>query len=81
MRRIGVVLLAVVTMFGALIVGGGALSTAHEATPATSAEHPFVGGWAVDVEPENPDNLPNLSVVSSDGTLVDLAVDGPAVGI
>ena len=80
MHRYGVVLLAAVMMLGTLIVGGRVFA-AQDATPVTPAEHPLVGAWLVDAEPENPDNQLELDVFSGDGTLTGVLADGVTAGV
>jgi hypothetical protein len=80
MHRYGVVLLAAVMMLGTLIVGGHVFA-AQDATPVTPAEHPLVGAWLVDAEPENPDNQLELDIFSADGTLTGVLVDGVTAGV
>jgi len=79
MRRIGVVLLAVVIMAGAWIAGGGAFTTAQDATPAAMAQHPIVGTWTLAIEGEEYPST--LDVFSADGTYVEASsIDGFGAG-
>lgn len=64
MRRIGVFVLSVVMLCGAF---GASVAVAQDATPAADGDHPIVGSWLLDTEPENPTNAPTLAVFSADG--------------
>ena len=64
MRRMGIIVLSVVMLCGAF---GASIAVAQEATPAAGGDHPVVGSWVLDTEPENPTNAPTLAVFSADG--------------
>lgn len=51
MRRISVVILTTVVLLGAILLGGGRLVTAQD---TDLGNHPLVGAWMVDSEPEDP---------------------------
>lgn len=80
MYRTRVMLLAIVMLWGVFPVGWG-VASAQSASPAVGTEHPLVGAWMVDTEPENPTNAPHLAIVSSDGTYLEVDPDGTAVGV
>lgn len=73
-------MLTVGIMLGSLALGG-ALSTAQEATPATGDDHPFVGTWLLDTDPQNPDNPATVGIASSDGSYFEADVDGLGIGV
>lgn len=63
--------------FTAAGVGGGALAS-QDATPVAPdySDHPYVGSWSVDIQPENPENHPHMVTIFPNGTLLDSAPDG-----
>jgi hypothetical protein len=77
MRRISVVILTTVVLLGAILLGGGRLVTAQD---TDLANHPLVGAWMVDSEPENPQNIPDLAVLSADGTMINHSALASACG-
>ena len=72
MRRINVVILTTVVLLGPILLGGGKLVTAQD---TDLANHPLVGAWMVDSEPENPQNIPDRAVLSADGTMINHSAD------
>lgn len=80
MHRTRVVLLAIVMLCGMVAVGWGS-ATAQDATPVAGTDHPLVGAWMVDTEPENPTNPPHLAILSSDGTYLEVDREGTAIGV
>lgn len=78
MRRIGMVGLCLMLLSGLL---GASIAVAQDATPADGDQHPFVGSWMVDTEPQNPTNAPHLAIVSSDGTYFEMDIFGASVGV
>ncbi|MDQ3656926.1 MAG: hypothetical protein M3457_17870 [Chloroflexota bacterium] len=80
MRRISLLLLSVMLLLGTVLVGGGAFTTAQEATPTDLIGHPIVGSWLLDTDVEDPENPPTLAVFTSDGIYVDTDAEG-ATGI
>ena len=77
MRRIGMVVLSLILLSG---VFGASITVAQDATPADGDEHPFVGAWMVDTEPQNPTNAPHMAIVSSDGTYFEVDIYGASLG-
>ena len=73
MRRAVVLLLSAIVLLGTVLIGGGALATAQD---ADLADHPLVGSWIVDTDPENPDNLFELATIFADGTTLLSSADG-----
>jgi hypothetical protein len=57
-----------------IALGGGV--AAQDATPSTMAGHPLVGSWAIDTDTEDPANPVALGIFSSDGTYLEVEVDG-----
>lgn len=80
MHRTRVMLLVIIMLCG-VFAGGWAGAAAQETTPVAGTEHPLVGAWMVDTEPENPTNAPHLSIVSSDGTYLEVESDGTSIGV
>jgi hypothetical protein len=75
MRRLStLVSILLVTVFGVVALGRGV--TAQEATPAETAQHPFVGTWLLDPDTEDPENPPELDVVTADGAWVGIEATG-----
>ncbi len=72
MRRMTMLLSAVV-MLGIVLVGGGALVAAQD---TDYSDHPLVGSWAVDIDPEDPENPLEMSTFFPNGTMIDSAPDG-----
>ncbi len=72
MRRSLVMFLSVVVLLGTLVVGGGALA----AQDTDFTDNPFVGSWIVDSDPENPQNPPELTVLTPSGSVIDTSADG-----
>ncbi len=66
-------LLAAIVLLGTVLVRGGPFATAQE---TDAAVHPLVGSWIVDINPEDPEDLPELVTVSADGTVLDSAAGG-----
>jgi|GEM_PF-3410179 len=78
MRRLGVVLLAVTMLCGVFAIGGRYV-VAQDATPA-AADHPFVGSWIIDTEPENPNDPLHISTATADGGYVEVEPQATSVG-
>ena len=75
MCRTGVLLLTAVVMIGAVALGGSAV--AQDSTPvAPSTDHPIVGSWMIDTEPQNPTNPLHLTIISADGSYLESETDG-----
>ena len=72
MRRTHVVVLSAVMVLVTLFVGRGALA----AQDPDLADHPLVGSWVVDADTEDPENLPEMVIISSDGTVSYSAAGG-----
>ena len=73
LRRASVLLLAAVVPLGTLLIGGGAFATAQD---TDVADHPLVGSWIVDTDTEDPENLPELATIFSDGAAILSTADG-----
>jgi hypothetical protein len=71
MPRITVVLFAAVVLFGSMLLGGGAFA----AQGTDLADHPLVGTWVVDSDPQDPENPVEFSTFSADGTVIDSAAE------
>lgn len=54
-------------------------ANAQDASPTSLADHPFVGAWIVDRNPDDPTEIPTYNVVTSDGTIIDPTVGGVGV--
>ena len=66
------VLAAVLALLGAFAAGLPHRDAgAQDATPDAMADHPLVGTWIVDPEPDNPANTPSLVVYTADGIVLD----------
>ncbi len=72
MRRTHVVALSAVMVLVTLFVGRGALA----AQDPDLADHPLVGSWIIDADPEDPENPLEMSTIFSDGTMIDSGTDG-----
>jgi hypothetical protein len=82
MRRIS--FLALITLISLIAIGAlgrTADTSAHdEATPGAMASHPFVGTWQLDTDTDDPENPPELAIVSADGSYVEIDAEG-GVGV
>jgi hypothetical protein len=54
-------------------------ASAQEATPTTMAEHPLVGTWIVDRNPDDPTEIPTYNVLTADGGVIDPTQGGAGV--
>lgn len=77
MRRVRLVLLAAVVLLGVFLIDGSSIA----AQESDLAEHPLVGSWILDTDTENPENPPSLAIFSSDGTYLEVDVDGTGAGV
>jgi hypothetical protein len=77
MRR-GLLTLGASTLLLAALMGPGAL--AQDAS-STTADHPLVGTWLVDTNAADDANPPSTVVFHSDGTYLEIDVDGVAGGV
>lgn len=75
MRRAHVLVFSAAVMLLTLLGGGGVL-TAQDAAPADYSDHPLVGSWMVDPDPEDPANPLEMATLFPNGTLIDSAADG-----
>jgi hypothetical protein len=75
MRRAQVLVFSAVVLLLTLLDGGSVL-TAQDSAPADYSDHPLVGSWTVDPEPENPENPVHVSTFFPNGTMIDSAADG-----
>lgn len=73
MRRVHVVLLVAVVLLGANLIGGSTFATAQDIDPTS---HPLIGSWVFDADVEDPENLPELVTIFSDGTVIFSSFDG-----
>jgi hypothetical protein len=82
MRRIS--FLALITLISLIAIGAlgrTADTSAHdEATPGAMANQPFVGTWQLDTDTDDPENPPELAIVSADGSYVEIDAEG-GVGV
>ncbi len=76
MRRAIMLLFSAVVLLGTMLFGSGALA----AQDTDLADHPFVGSWVVDADTEDPENLPEMVIISSDGT-VSYSATGGSTGV
>lgn len=79
MRRISLLLLAVLSLIGFVTMRGKS-TTAKEGTPAASAVHPFVGTWVVDTIVASQTDSPEIAIVTPDGRLAGLGANRVAGG-
>jgi hypothetical protein len=54
-------------------------TSAQEATPGAMAQHPIVGSWIVDRNPDDPTEIPTYNVITADGGIIDPTVGGAGV--
>lgn len=71
----------IVMLTGLVAVGHPTLSADAQDTTASLANHPLVGAWLLDTDAEDPENVPSLATFSSDGTYLEVDVDGTAIGV
>jgi hypothetical protein len=78
MRRISfLVLITLVSLIAIGALGRTASSSAYdEATPGAMAKHPFVGTWQLDTDIDDPENAPELVIVSTDGSYLEFDAEG-----
>ena len=70
---------ALVVLLALMALGPSA--QAQDDEMAMMATHPAVGSWSIDPEVEDPDNTPEFTVLSPDGTVVTVNPEsGPSVG-
>ena len=69
------VLITLLPLAGASVQPG---ASAQEATPTTTATHPFIGAWIVDTDVAIDVNFPALAVATADGTYIE---SHPEVGV
>lgn len=81
MRRASVlVALVAAVLVGAVGVGRAAVTATRQATPGAAAQHPLVGTWIVDPEPDDPTNPPSFDVYMADGTAINIGSEGATAG-
>jgi hypothetical protein len=82
MRRISfLVLVMLISLIAIGSLGRTAGTSAHdEATPGAMASHPFVGTWQLDTDMDDPENAPELVLVSADGSYLEVDAEG-GVGV
>jgi hypothetical protein len=78
MHRLVVCVSVVVVLLvgGIATLGIGRGATAQEATPRAMAEHPIVGAWQWDTDPDNPGTHISYGVFHADGTYVVMYPNG-----
>ena len=87
MRRLNVVLLSIVMLVGSLVLGGGRLVAAQDATPVAGDEEAppegvtfeFLGGGSTDVLPSAPAEIGLVRVTLAPGTSFPGEADDPAL--
>jgi hypothetical protein len=75
MRRTHVLVFSAVVLLLSLLGGGGVL-TAQDSATADYTDHPLVGSWMVDSDPDDPENPLELATIFPNGTMIDSAADG-----
>jgi hypothetical protein len=65
MRRTSLLWLSAVIVFGVLLIGGGRLVAAQD---ASLADHPAKGAWTVTSDPGDTEFSPRLAILSADGS-------------
>ena len=73
MRRALMLLLSAVVLLGTVLIGGETFATAQD---TEFADHPLVGSWIVDTDPEDPENPLELATIFSDGAALLSSADG-----
>jgi len=89
MRRLSVVLLSIVILVGSLLLGGGRLVAAHDATPAAGDEEAppegltfeFLGGGETDVLPSAPAEIGLVRVTLAPGASFPAEADDPSLAL
>ena len=89
MRRLSVVLLSIVFLVGSLLLGGGHLVAAQDATPVTGDEEAppegvtfeFLGGGSTDVLPSAPAEVFLARVTLAPGASFPSEADDPALAL
>lgn len=77
MRRTSLLALSVVTLLGVLFAGVSARVIAQDtATPAAGNDHPLIGSWLLNTDPENPDEPLSLVSFAAGGTFIEVDSDG-----
>jgi hypothetical protein len=67
-------LAAALVLVGAFAVGLSYRDTTAQDT--ATENHPLVGTWIVDIDPENPSETPEIFIFHADGAFIDLEGDG-----
>ena len=82
MRRISfLVLVMLISLIAIGALGRTAGTSAQDyATPGEMAKHPFVGTWQLDTDMDDPENAPELVIVTADGSYLEVDAEG-GVGV
>jgi hypothetical protein len=75
--KVFVVIVAVLVAIGVVLDHSPQRSSAQEATPAAMTGHPLVGTWVV-YDENVPTGAPSLTVLTSDGVVIDASANGRA---
>ena len=85
MRRLSVVLLSIVILVGSLLLGGGRLIAAQDATPAAEAPEgvsfEFLGGGETDVLPSAPAGISLVRITLAPGASFPAEADDPSLAL
>lgn len=88
MRRLSVVLLSIVILVGSLVLGGGRLVAAQDATPAAGDETPpegvtfeFLGGGETEVLPSAPAGISLVRITLAPGASFPAEADDPSLAL
>lgn len=82
MNKITVPMLALIVILAGLVaVGRPTPDAGAQDSTASLASHPLVGAWLLDINAEDPENAPSLAIFSSDGTYLEVDVDGTGIGV
>ncbi len=77
MRKVLIPIVAVLAL-----VLGFAATTAQDASPVATNQHPFVGTWLFDANAEDPANAPDVVRISADGGYISVNAAGlTALGV
>jgi hypothetical protein len=79
MRRLIVFLSVAVVLLLGVVATLARGATAQEATPSAMTQHPIVGTWIVDRDPNDPTEIPTYNVITADGGIIDPTVGGAGV--
>ncbi len=68
--------IALLVVLSLALLVSSAVAATQDAPPTDYADHPLVGSWIIDADPEDPENPLEMSTIFSDGTMIDSAADG-----